>query len=163
MQRKYEPGVLFSLDPSSLPVLHHHLWQVRSEANPVGGWSPAAIAATLEHISPIFQPRKCYMEPHTRHKPTQGKKRHVFYFCSFVGVLKTFQSYECVPPWCFINRRQSRHWQLKGVESLRERRRACLKVAWTEYQGGPEPWGKNILVLLVTHYWFSMWYCAGHL
>lgn len=161
-RRKYEPGVLFSLDPSSLPVLHHHLWQVRSEANPVGGWSPAAIAATSEHVSPIFHLRKCYMEAHTRHKPTQGGKRHVFCFCSFSECSKHSKAIKMCPRWCFI-KRQSRHWRLKGVESLRERRWACLKVARTEFRGGPKPWGKNILVLLVTHYWFSMGYCTGHL
>lgn len=139
MRRKYEPGVLFGLDPSGLPVLHQHLRHVRSEANPVGGWSPAAIAETLEHISPIFQSRKCYVEAHTRHKPTQGERRHVFCFCSFSECSKHSEVIKVCPWWCFINKRQSRYWRLKDAESLRERRRACFRVVQTEFRGGPDP------------------------
>lgn len=95
--------MLFGLDPSSLLVLHQHLWQVRSEANPVGGCSPTAIATTSEHVSPIFQLRKCYMEAHTGHKPTQGRRRHVF-FCSFLECSKHSKAIKVCPQWCFINK-----------------------------------------------------------
>lgn len=84
VRRKYEPGVFFALDPSSLLVLHQHLWQVRSEANPAGGSSPAAPAAPPQNLGArlfhFSEQRICYSEGHTQLQPVQDGRRHVFCF-----------------------------------------------------------------------------------
>lgn len=43
------------------------------------------------------------MEAHTGHKPTQGRRRHVF-FCSFLECSKHSKAIKVCPQWCFINK-----------------------------------------------------------